>query len=197
MTKTMDVVPLLTRGDWAWVPGITWGADGNIIYTVDHISAQGTISPEESPVFDLTAVSVDTGTLLHMVNQAGMFSYPIASPMPTRDSVDQDFQIAYLQAIFPEQSEVSHYKLAIMDRDGSNRHILFPEDQAAGLEPQRFWGAWSPTPLPESNYYAIGVLYQGNLWIVNVENGEAVQVTGDGLTTRIIWVNLPTPTLEE
>jgi len=35
--------------------------------------------------------------------------------------------------------------------------------------------------------YTIAVLYQGNLWLVDTINGEAIQVTGDGLTTRLIW----------
>ncbi len=32
ITKTLDITPLQTYGDWAWVPGITWGPDGNVLY---------------------------------------------------------------------------------------------------------------------------------------------------------------------
>jgi hypothetical protein len=31
------------------------------------------------------------------------------------------------------------------------------------------------------------VIYQGNLWLVDSGDGQAYQVTGDGLVTRIDW----------
>jgi hypothetical protein len=74
-----------------------------------------------------------------------------------------------------------------MDRDGSNRVEIFPPQESAGLQPQRHWGAWSPEPMPESGSYAIAVLYQGNIWLIDVVSGVATQVTGDGLTSRVIW----------
>ena len=33
----------------------------------------------------------------------------------------------------------------------------------------------------------IGVIYAGNLWIVDAASGQSQQVTGDGLTTNIDW----------
>jgi hypothetical protein len=41
--------------------------------------------------------------------------------------------------------------------------------------------------MPEGGNYAIAVLYQGNLYLVNVNSGQALQVTGDGLTSRVVW----------
>jgi hypothetical protein len=116
-----------------------------------------------------------------------MFAYPLASPLQTQASGDIDYRIAYLQAIFPTQSETSRYRLTVMDRDGSNRQELFPAEESPGLEPQQHWGTWSPTTMPESGNFAIALLYQGNLWLVDAFSGEAWQITGDGLTTRIIW----------
>jgi hypothetical protein len=74
-----------------------------------------------------------------------------------------------------------------MDRDGSNPQVLFPPEGNPGITPQRDWGAWSPDPLPDSGNYAIALVYQGNLWLVDAVAGQAQQVTGDGLTTRVIW----------
>lgn len=187
ITKTLDITPLFTRGDWAWVPGITWGPDGNFLYTVDHVPQPGIGSPEESQLFDLTAVPLNEGPILHLIPQVGMFSYPISSPLQTLESGEVDYKIAYLQAIHPDQSESSRYRLAVMDRDGSNQQVLFPEMDSKGIEPQRHWGAWSPAPLPETGNYAIAIIYQGNLWIIDVVSGDATQITGDGLTTRVIW----------
>ena len=184
----LDMIPYQTRGDWAWVPGLAWGPDGKNLYTVDHVPPAGTVSPEESQVFDLTAISMESGAQLHIVSQAGMFAYPVISPPQPKASGENAYQVAYLQAIFPNQSESSRYRLMVMDRDGSNRKVLFPtDDRSGGLSPQNDWGAWSPDPMPESGNYAIAFIYQGNLWIVNSITGKAQQITGDGLTTRVIW----------
>lgn len=187
ITPLADIVPLLTRGDWAWVPGLSWSPDGEILYTVDHVPPPGSSTPEESPLFDLAAVPVPGGPLLRIISQSGMFSYPIVSPTQTRGDGQQSYQVAYLQAVFPTQSETSRYRLALMDRDGSNPRAIFPAEGSSGINPQRDWGVWSPQPLNETGNYAIALVYQGNLWLVDTVTGQAQQVTGDGLTTRVIW----------
>lgn len=187
LTTSVEIVPLQTRGDWAWVPGLAWGPDGKVLYTLDHVVPPGTAAPEESPIFDLMAISIETGAPLRLVSQAGMFAYPLTSPWQVREGSKVDYEVAYLQAIFPNQSDTSRYRLAIMDRDGSDRRILFPAEGTPGLNPQRDWGAWSPAPMAEGGDYALALIYQGNLWLVNAATGEAQQVTGDGLTSRVIW----------
>jgi hypothetical protein len=116
-----------------------------------------------------------------------MFAYPLASPLQSASTGEIDYQIAFLQATFPDQSETSRYRLVVMDRDGSNRRTLFPPAESPGMAPEQHWGAWSPAPLAESASLSLAVLYQGNLWLVDAASGEAVQITGDGLTTRVLW----------
>jgi hypothetical protein len=72
-----------------------------------------------------------------------------------------------------------------MDRDASNRRIIFPASDAPGIEPQT--PAWAPGIIDGQAGYFVAVMYQGNLWIVDSGNGQAFQVTGDGLVTRIDW----------
>jgi hypothetical protein len=72
-----------------------------------------------------------------------------------------------------------------MDRDGSNRRSLFPAEGASGLEPQRV--AWSPQALDDRTGFSLAVIYQNNLWLVDAATGEAWQITGDSLTSRIDW----------
>lgn len=62
-----------------------------------------------------------------------MFAYPVASPFLDGDH----YEVAYLQAVFPEQSDTSPYKLVIIDQDGSNRRAIFPAEGTTGLEPQQ------------------------------------------------------------
>ncbi|GAB4469095.1 MAG: hypothetical protein Kow0088_00780 [Anaerolineales bacterium] len=183
-------IPYQTGADWAWVPGISWSPDGKFIYTVDHVTEAGLANPEESKSFAITALSVETRNLIHLIQDAGMFSIAIPSPM-TETEQGLQYRLAYLQAVQPEQSDVSPYQLMVMDQDGSDARVLFPvEGDVGGLEPQRI--AWSPGPLQDTGEYAIAVIYEGNLYLVDVsetgdENGEVRQITGDGLVSRVVW----------
>jgi resuscitation-promoting factor RpfB len=183
----MDIITVQTRGDWAWVPALAWGPDGMVIYTVDHVAALGSGSPEESPLFDLAAIPLVGGGPASLVSQSGMFSYPLPSPLQIKDSGENAYQIAFLQSIFPTQSETSRYRLALMDRDGSNRRILFPPEGSPGINPQNGWGAWSPVGMEGSESSSLAVIYQDNLWMVDIESGEARQITGDDLVSRVDW----------
>ena len=186
-TVLLEVTPLQTRGDWAWVPGVSWSPDGEAIFTVDHAPPSGVESPEESPNFDLVAIPFDLGRPLKLVQDVGMFAYPKPSPILIQPSGERAYRIAYLQAILPAQSDTSRYRLTVLDRDGSNRREIFPPPEAAGLDPQRGWGAWSPRPLPGRSSLSLAVLYQGNIWLVDSATGEAWQVTGDGRINRLDW----------
>ena len=185
MTPTLEILPLQTGEDWAWVPGISWGADGNYLYTVNHIPEGGSQSAEESQIFDLAAVPVRQGQYVSMVPQTGMFGYPAVSPLQSGVDGENNYQIAYLQAIFPTQSKTSPYKLVVMDRDGSNQRMLFPAEGEPGLDPQQV--VWSPRRMDQPKSSTVAVLYQGNLWLVDVDTSEAHQITGDGLAGKISW----------
>ena len=113
-----------------------------------------------------------------------MFAYPSVSSIQS-SSRERPYQVAYLQAIFPEQSETSRYRVVVMDRDGSNRRMVFPANDAPGLEPQT--PAWAPESIAGQSGDFIAMIYQGNLWLVDSGNSQAYQVTGDGLVTRIDW----------
>jgi len=179
-----EVIPVKTRGDWSWVPGLSWAPDGNFIYTVDHVAQTGSLLPEESPQFDLTAIRLN-GEAIHIKPQTGMFAYPACSPMESETEEGKNYKIAYLQAIFPNQSETSRYQLMIMDRDGSNQRLLFPRPGEPGVDPQQV--VWSPSQLSDREGFAIAFVYQGNLWLVDAIEGIPRQVTGDGLASRITW----------
>jgi hypothetical protein len=186
-TVLLDITPLQTRGDWAWVPGLSWGPEGQVIYTVDHAPPTSGESPEESTNFDLVAIPLTVGDPQRLVEDVGMFAYPVPSPVLIKSSGERSHQVAYLQAIFPMQSDSSRYRLAILDRDGSNWQEVFPPPEAAGLDPQRDWGAWSPSPLEGRTGLALAVLYQGNIWLVDTTSGDSWQITGDGRINRLAW----------
>ncbi|MCX8062253.1 MAG: hypothetical protein N3D16_06695 [Anaerolineales bacterium] len=186
----LPLLPYQTGADWAWVPGLTWSPDGQFLYTVDHLSEEGLSNPEESKSFAVTAISLLTRSPIHLVQRAGMFAYAVPSQVIQNDQGEPFYRLAYLQAIFPEQSDVSRYRLMVMDQDGSDTLTLFPSEGESGLEPQVI--CWSPAPMSDSGLYAVAVIHQGNLYLVDVPeqggvNGQVRQITGDGLVSRVVW----------
>ncbi len=180
----LDITPFNSHSDWAWLPALAWGADGNTLFFTNHAPPPALISAEDSPFFDLYAISFANDATVQIAEQTGMFAYPSSSALQP-SSRERQYQIAYLQAIFPAQSETSRYRLVVMDRDGSNRRTIFPPRDAPGLLPQT--PVWAPGPIEGQAGDFIAVVYQGNLWLVDSGSGQAYQVTGDGLVTRIDW----------
>ncbi len=184
LAPLFSITPLQTHSDWAWTPGISWGGDGNTLYFVNHAAASPPVTEEESPNFDLEAASLTNDAVVDLGQQVGMFAYPSASPARVNGQ-EKAYQVAYLQAIFPDQSETSRYRLVVIDRDGSNRRVLFPATDATGLEPQI--PAWAPQPIQGQTGDFLGIVYQGNLWLIDSGSGQTYQITGDGLISKIDW----------
>ena len=184
LTPLLDITPLQTHSNWAWIPGLAWGGDGKTLYFVDHTPAPAPITAEESPFFDLQATSLANNVTVQLAGQVGLFAYPAASPV-RENGAEKAYQVAYLQAIFPDQSETSRYRLVVMDRDGSNRRTLFPSADSAGLEPQT--PVWAPQPIQGQTGDFLAVVYQGNLWLIDSGSGQSYQITGDGLISMIDW----------
>jgi WD40 repeat protein len=176
----LNLTPLQTHSDWAWMPTVNWAPDGKILLTVTHAPGTGQVAAEESPFFDLSAILLYGGPTVNLIPQSGMFAYPVASPVMTKTG----YQVAYLQAIFPDQSNTSRYKLMVIDRDGSNHRVIFPPEGSPGVEPQQV--VWAPQSSADSEVI-IAITYQKNLWLINLNSGETYQMTGDSLITNIDW----------
>lgn len=180
LTPLIEITPYQTRSDWAWVPALAWSPNHQVLYTLTHAPRPGQDNAETSPYFDLSAYVVNSGALVKVVEKSGMFSYPVVSPRNT----DGSYQVAYLNNISSEQGDSGRYRLAVMDRDGSNNKQIFPEEGKLGLDPQEV--VWSPEPF-EDGTYRLAVIYQKNLFLVHPQTGEALQITGDGLIEKVDW----------
>lgn len=180
----LDITPLQTRSDWALIPPVGWGADGRTLFVVTHAPPPGLVNPEESPNFDLSALSLDSDALVRIRQQSGMFAYPSASRAGKRNN-ETAYYVAYLQSLLPQQSDISGYQLVLMDRDGSNRRVVFPNPGSPGLNPQI--PTWSPSAPSFIEGDFVAILYEGNLWMIDAATGEATQVTDDGLIQMIDW----------
>lgn len=175
-----SITPYDSQSDWAWIPPLTWSPDSKVIFFVDHSSANPASQDMSSADFNLRASFLNSSPSVTIVPLSGMFSYPVTSPIQANGR----YQVSYLQAIFPAQSETSRYKVILMDRDGSNKATVFPPEGSIGLDPQSI--IWSPQDENGASKN-IAFLYQGNIWFLNLPDLTTQQVTGDGLITRLDW----------
>ncbi len=184
LAPLLDITPLQTHSDWAWVPGISWGSDGKTLYYVDHAPAPAPITDEESPYFDLKADSLVNKFTASLTEQVGMFASPVASP------VRQNGQESGVSTgIPPSYFSGSERDEPISPCGYGSRWIqspcTFPPPDSTGLEPQT--PAWAPQPIPGQSGDFLAVIYQGNLWLIDSGSGQSYQITGDGLITNIDW----------
>ena len=162
--------------DWRWLPSLGWSYDHQVLYTVNHqLSQNGSDS-----LFTLTAVLQTDAMVIDLIPDVGMFSFPAPSPIDDNER----YQVAYLQAVFPERSDTSRYQLMLMDRDGSNREMLFPPEGSLGLTPQQI--QWEPLAEDSINRY-LAFIYQGNIHIYDLLEKKTVQITGDGSINAMDW----------
>jgi hypothetical protein len=181
LENLIDIIPFQTKSDWAWVSPFSWSPNNRFIYWVDHQKDHSLENPELSTIFDLKAFDIKTNQSITASENVGMFAF--SSIIQSNENLD-NFRLAFLKAIFPENSNSSRYRLLVSDRDGSNSQVIFPLEDMQGLEPQKIY----PSPCSNEQICQLGFIYQGNLWIIDINNQYTThQITGDGLITRIEW----------
>jgi hypothetical protein len=180
-----EYAPLLEliQGAAVWVPTLSWSDDGILVTTL-HGEPYADEGPENSIIFDMAIVDVNTGLQIRdFLPQVGIWSVPTYSPLVTGSDGNPTYAIAYFKARNPLNSRGSEYDLWVADRDGSNARLVFPGLDRPGLRsPDPEDGiAWSP------NARQIALIYQSNLWIVDLNSGQSIPITSDGLASRPRW----------
>jgi len=173
---------------WVWQPDLHWSQDSQMLITTLHGPPYGTESPINSVVFNVAVLSPRRNLLVASARPlTGLWARPRYSPIQEDAAGFPDYRIAYLQARDPLNSLGGEYDLAVADRDASNPKIIFPPPDRVGIRPfnerQPTEFVWSPSGTH------IAILYQGNLWLVEVDTGLAQQVTTDGQVSRPVWRN--------
>lgn len=179
LEEQVKITPFQTFGDWAWVPYLNWSPDGLALFFIDHGDPISLESPEASQVFNLSAKPIDKEFTFPLVSQVGMFSSIALSPQDKLPSGETSYRVAFLQAIFPLESESSNYQLVIIDRDGSNGRIIFPPIGEPGIEPNRI--LWSP------DGKRLALMYKNDLWLIDPGTNLNQQLTADGQTIAFDW----------
>ncbi|MEP7285764.1 MAG: G5 domain-containing protein [Chloroflexota bacterium] len=176
--------------NWVWLPDLTWSATSDLLAATIHGKPLGSEPEETSPVFNvaLTQAKDQAAGLfsVDLVPQAGMWAAPEFSPLLDSTSDYQQGYIAYLKARNPIDSVSSEYDLVVADRDGSNARIVFPGKDKPGIKPlDNLFGneiSWSP------DGRQVALIYQGDMWLIEVESGRANQVTVVGKAHHVRWV---------
>ena len=174
-----------TSNGWVWEPELSWSADGQWVATTIHGAPFGSESAIDSVVFNVAVFKVGDAenplVIDNFIERAGIWANPQFSPVREDGSV----RLAYFQARTPLNSVGTAYDMVVMDRDGSNKTKIFPPEGQAELRPVDFDGEfiWSP------DGRQIAIIYQGNIWLVDVESGLTQQLTSDGQVSAIRWVN--------
>ncbi|MBN1964006.1 MAG: G5 domain-containing protein [Anaerolineae bacterium] len=182
--ETGEFQPLLefavyaTYQDWVWQPPLAWSPDNLIIATTVHGAPFGTEQPENSPIFNVAVTPIDGTFQADVVERAGMWAIPQFSSYSGEGDATRGY-LAYLQARNPLNSVNDVYDLVVADRDGSNGRVIFPEPSEPGITSPEF--VWGPDGLE------VAVIYQGNLWVVDVVSGRAHQLTVDGGASSPRW----------
>jgi Tol biopolymer transport system component len=185
----VQYAPFKLVQNWSWRAILSWSWDGQLLATTAHGAPLGSEPPDSSPVFD--AVITDrAGTFTApVVSSSGIWAAPQFSPKRLRpDSQFEYGYLAYLRAREPYNSVNGQYDLVVADRDGSNPRVVFPPagqpgiiSQISGLTARDY--TWSP------DGRQIALIYQGNVWIVDVETLVAHQLTFDGQSRYPVWTN--------
>ncbi len=163
--------PYRTYAPWVWIPTVSWSPEGKFIVTTLHGPAPTGEAPEDSPVFDVWALAADGTITAELTSEAGMWAAPNYAP--------EGNYIAFGHARSPYASPTSGYDLYLMDRDGSDRKLLFPPQEEIGLEyPESAWGPGGDQLI---------VVYQGSLYLIHVIDGKVLQLTDEGSVTVVRW----------
>lgn len=175
-----------TTQNWSWRANISWSPDSTLLATTSHGAPLGSEPADTSPVFNVVVTDRDGRFEADIQDSAGIWSSPLFSPTVSGDTQTTSGLLAYLRSREPYNSINGEYDLVVSDRDGSNARAIFPAStqpgittEDFGLTPQDF--AWSP------DSSQIAVIYQGNLWVVDVSSGVSHQLSFDGQSQHPTW----------
>ncbi len=181
-----EFAPALSA-NWVWQPEIHWSYDSRWLLTTIHGAPYSTESAENSIIFDIAVLDPQNGLLLDkFLPQTGLWAAPRFSPIRQDAAGFPDYEIAFLQARDPLNSLGGEYDLVVADRDGSNPRKIFPQADRPGIRPFNEANTefvWSPSGTH------LAVIYQGNLWLIEVASGLAQQITIDGQASHPRWTN--------
>ncbi len=159
-----------TGGDWAWLPALSWSADGRLLAFTDHAAATGAASERfDLRLADLGAGSpADAGSQTALVDNVGIWAAAQWSPATLPEQ-----QLATLQAIDPEAGQDGSYALWLAGSDGGDARRIYPPEGESGAFARSQPLAWGP----DGNRLAF--IFDHALHIIDLASGEVYRASRD------------------
>jgi resuscitation-promoting factor RpfB len=190
-TETNECVLLVTYAPYgtdtfSWRTTLSWSPDSTLLLATVHGAPVGNEPANTSPAFHVSVTNASGEFNADIVQNAGIWSSPRYSPLITApDSQYPTGSLAYLRARDWGNSIniLAEYDLVVADRDGSNARAIFPPQGQPGMTANTYAQdfVWSPDGTQ------IALIYQGNLWVVDVATGIGHQLTVDGAASKPVW----------
>jgi Tol biopolymer transport system component len=178
ITRTVPIADFAaynTRSTWAWIPALSWSPDGKFLATQLHSPSPSGEAAEDSPAFDVAALQVSGTLQSRLAVGAGMWAAPQWLGTQAADS-----RMVYGMAETPYASDTSRYFLYVMDRDGSNRQLIFPAADQPGIR-----GLPDFDVSPDG--HSVIVAYQGDLYWINLNTDLTRRLSVDGSISSPRW----------
>ncbi len=159
-----------TGADWAWIPTLSWSADGRYLAFTANGGEAG---------FDLLVADTSTGETNTAIAGVGIWSAVHWSPTSESDIS----QMAVLRADDPDDEDDGDYVLWLASRDGENARRVFPPEGERGAFARSSQSlAWGPDP------DAIAFIFDGELHILNLATDEVYRSTlDDTISSHPTW----------
>lgn len=160
-----------TGADWAWLPALSWSADGRYLAFTDY--------SDEDERFDLWLADIATQGVTRLIEGAGMWSASQWSPAALLPAA----QLATLRPVDPAAAEDGNYVLWVADADGSNDSRVYPPEGETG----RFARAgqslvWGP------DGGQIAFIFEDALHVIDLATGELFQADNDDTaSSHLTW----------
>ena len=157
-------------GDWAWLPGLSWSADGRFLAFTAYVA--------ESDRFDLRLIDTTTGEDTPIIEDVGIWSAAAWSP-PAAAAV----QLATLRALDPGAGESAGYALWLADPQSDNAQRLFPPAGESGdFARTATYLAWGP------DGDTLAFIFDDALHVLDLVGGDAFRAGLDDTTSsRPTW----------
>jgi len=167
-----------TGADWAWLPALSWSADGRYLAFTAHAGDD----PQAGERFDLWVADTATRATTPLVEDAGIWSLSQWSPAAALPAL----RLASLRANEPvddQDTADGGYSLWLADADGGNPARLFPPEGESSLFARSaqslVWG-------PEADKVAF--IFDDALHILDVATGDLFRAgADDGVSSHPTW----------
>lgn len=158
-------LPFHTRGDWVWLPTLTWSPDGQGLVAIIH---EGDEDEARFALWRLDIRSKQTTPLA--LAAIGPWSGPAWSPAGD--------VLVYGVSTAPGQV-VANYQLFVTEREQWDRAApALPTDSSAVGYVQIAWA-------PQGQQFAL--VRDGDVWLYDLAQGQAAPLTASGLASHPRW----------